>query len=173
MTAHTLQRPGYQDLRRVAYFGLLGLGVLILLGSVVAALSGVHPWWGLWLIGVLASLGAALLSGSGMAVYILRRLIWAAIVVNVVVFITFLVFFKLPNGDPALRFVGKFPTTENIALARERLHLDKPFYVEYFYFIKNFAVGDENGWPGLGYSYGNYISVRTEVLQRAPRTLWL
>ena len=27
----------------------------------------------------------------------------------VVLFITFLVFFKLPNGDPALRFVGQVP----------------------------------------------------------------
>ena len=43
---------------------------------------------------------------------------------------------------------------------RQRLHLDKPFYVEYGYFVKNFVTGDENGWPGLGYSYGNYVSVR-------------
>ena len=63
--------------------------------------------------------------------------------------------------------------TDQLALIHHRLHLDKPFYVEYGYFLKNFALGDENGWPGLGYSYGNYVSVRTEILQRAPRTLWL
>ena len=39
--------------------------------------------------------------------------------------------------------------------------------------MKNFFLGDENGWPGLGYSYGNYVSVRSEIVQRAPRTLWL
>ena len=108
-----------------------------------------------------------------MLLYIIRRLVWAIVVINVVVFITFLVFFKLPNGDPALRFAGKFPTEENIALIRHRLHLDQPFYVEYFYFVKNFVTGDESGWPGLGYSYGNYISVKSEVEQRAPRTLFL
>jgi len=108
-----------------------------------------------------------------MTLYIIRPLLWAVLVVNIVVFITFLVFFKLPNGDPALRFVGKVPTQANIELARQRLHLDKPFYVEYFYFVKNFFAGDEYGWPGLGYSYGNYVSVRQEVLQRAPRTLFL
>src|SRR5215469_7952320 len=108
-----------------------------------------------------------------MTLYIIRRLLWAILVVNVVVFITFLVFFKLPNGNPALRFVGKFPTQENIQLAEQRLHLNKPFYIEYFYFVKNFFVGDEYGWPGLGYSYGNYVSVRTEIMQRAPRTLFL
>ncbi len=110
---------------------------------------------------------------TDLALYILRRVLWAVLVVNVVVFVTFLVFFKLPNGNPALRFVGKFPTAENIALAEQRLHLNKPFYVEYYYFVKNFFTGDANGWPGLGYSYGNYVSVRTEILQRAPRTLFL
>jgi peptide/nickel transport system permease protein len=108
-----------------------------------------------------------------MTLYIIRRLLWAVLVVNVVVFITFLVFFKLPNGNPALRFVGKFPTQQNIQLAEQRLHLNKPFYIEYFYFVKNFFAGDEYGWPGLGYSYGNYVSVRTEIMQRAPRTLFL
>jgi peptide/nickel transport system permease protein len=39
--------------------------------------------------------------------------------------------------------------------------------------VKNFVAGDENGWPGLGYSYGNFVPVREEVVQRAPRTLWL
>ena len=110
---------------------------------------------------------------TDLALYILRRVLWAVLVVNVVVFVTFLVFFKLPNGNPALRFVGKFPTPENIALAEQRLHLNKPFYIEYYYFVKNFFTGDANGWPGLGYSYGNYISVRSEIIQRAPRTLFL
>jgi peptide/nickel transport system permease protein len=108
-----------------------------------------------------------------MALYILRRLVWAFVVVNVVVFITFLVFFKLPNGDPALRFAGRVPTTQNLIIIRHRLHLDKPFYIEYAYFMKNFLTGDEYGWPGLGYSYGNYVSVRSEIMQRAPRTLLL
>ncbi len=39
--------------------------------------------------------------------------------------------------------------------------------------MKTFVTGDEYGWPGLGYSYGNYVSVRSEIMQRAPRTLLL
>ena len=108
-----------------------------------------------------------------MLLYISRRLVWTVLVVIVVLFVTFLVFFKLPNGDPALRFAGKSPTPEQLELIRHRLHLDKPFYEEFGYFVKTFVTGDENGWPGLGYSYGNYVSVRSEVIQRAPRTLWL
>ena len=41
-----------------------------------------------------------------MLIYLFRRVLWAILVVFVVLFITFLVFFKLPNGDPALRFAG-------------------------------------------------------------------
>src|SRR5947209_7909094 len=108
-----------------------------------------------------------------MLFYIARRLVWTVAVVLTVLFFCFLVFFKLPNGDPALRFGGRQPTEQDLALIRARLHLDKPFYVEFGYFIKNFAVGDENGWPGLGYSYGNFVPVKKEITQRAPRTIFL
>ena len=108
-----------------------------------------------------------------MLFYIARRLVWTIVVLLVVLFITFAVFFLMPNGDPALRFAGKSPTSENIALIRHNLHLDKPWYQEYALFVKTFVTGDANGWPGLGYSYGNFVSVKTEVVQRAPRTLFL
>jgi peptide/nickel transport system permease protein len=171
MTTHTFQRVGL-SLARVGIV-CLAIAVIVFGASLIALFTGGHVWWWVWVIIIVALLGWAFTGDAGMALYVLKRLLWAILVINVVVFITFLVFFKLPNGDPALRFVGKFPTQQNIELARQRLHLDKPFYVEYFYFVKNFVKGDESGWPGLGYSYGNYVSVRSEVIQRAPRTLFL
>jgi len=108
-----------------------------------------------------------------MLIYIARRLAWTILVVFTVLFITFLVFFKLPNGDPALRFAGKSPTSEQLQEIHKRLHLDKPFYVEFGYFVERFAAGDEYGWPGLGYSYGNFQSVKSQIVERTPRTLWL
>src|SRR5437870_2297134 len=108
-----------------------------------------------------------------MLIYIARRLAWTVVVLLAVLLITFAVFFLMPNGDPALRFAGRSPTDQSIALIHKRLHLDTPWYKQFGYFVKNFVTGDESGWPGLGYSYGNYVSVRTEVIQRAPRTLWL
>ena len=45
-----------------------------------------------------------------MLIYIARRLVWTIVVLLAVLFITFAVFFLLPNGDPALRFAGKSPT---------------------------------------------------------------
>ena len=71
-----------------------------------------------------------------MLAYILRRLVWAVLVLLAVTLITFFIFYKLPPGDPALRFVGKQPTPENIALVRHNLGLDKPFYVQYGKFLK-------------------------------------
>ena len=108
-----------------------------------------------------------------MLLYLARRLVWTAVVVLVVVGVTFIIFFKLPNGNPALRFCGKAPTTQCLQETDARLHLNKPWYVEFGYFVKTLASGDEFGWPGLGYSYGSYVSVRSEIVQRAPRTLWL
>ncbi len=105
--------------------------------------------------------------------YIARRLAWTVAVVLAVVAVTFVVFFLLPNGNPALRFCGKAPTTQCIQMTDARLHLNKPWYTEFGYFVKTLVSGDEFGWPGLGYSYGNYVSVRSEIVQRAPRTLWL
>ena len=92
-----------------------------------------------------------------MLIYIARRLAWTVLVIIVVLFITFLVFFKLPNGDPALRFAASRRPPRTSSCSRKRLHLDQPFYEEFGYFVWHFVRGDENGWPGLGYSYGSYV----------------
>jgi peptide/nickel transport system permease protein len=107
------------------------------------------------------------------ALYIVRRTAWAAVVVLVVLLLTYVVFYLLPGGDPALRFAGKSPTPESIALIRHRLGLDHPWYVQYGKFVKNFVTGDEYGWPGLGYSYVNGVPVLEQIKERTPRTLLL
>ena len=47
-----------------------------------------------------------------MLLYIVRRLLWAMVVVLIVLLLTFAVFYLMPAGDPALRFAGKSPTPE-------------------------------------------------------------
>ena len=42
-----------------------------------------------------------------MVIYILRRIVWAVVVLLVVTALTFAIFYLLPPGDPALRFVGR------------------------------------------------------------------
>ncbi len=108
-----------------------------------------------------------------MLFYLARRLGWALLVMLAVTLVTFVIFYKLPSGDPALRFVGKQPTPESIALVRHNLGLDKPFYVQYAKFLKAIVTGDEFGWPGLGYSYDSKIPIREKIIEKAPRTLSL
>jgi peptide/nickel transport system permease protein len=105
--------------------------------------------------------------------YIVRRLLWAILVVLLVTMLTFLIFYVMPPGDPAIRFAGKAPTEETIAAVRERFGLDKPWYEQYGIFLKNLVTGDEYGWPGLGFSYDTRVPVRDELVDRLPRTLFL
>lgn len=105
--------------------------------------------------------------------YIARRIFWVGVVLLVVTLITYAIFFLLPAGDPAIRHTGKNPTEANIAEIRRQFGLDKPVYVQYGKFVRNFFGGDQYGWPGLGFSYETRTSVRDKVLTAAPRTLWL
>ena len=108
-----------------------------------------------------------------MLYYIIRRLGWTIIVILCVLLLTFAVFYLMPAGDPALRFAGKSPTEESLALVRERLGLDQPWYEQFGKFVGTFVKGDEYGWPGLGYSYVTNQSVLDLVTTRLPRTLLL
>jgi peptide/nickel transport system permease protein len=105
--------------------------------------------------------------------YIIRRIVWAIFIVIVVTFVTFLIFYLLPSGDPALRFAGRVPSEQNIAIVKEQLGLDKPWYHQYWIFLTNLVTGDQYGWPGLGFSFDTRDSVRNELFDRAPRTLIL
>lgn len=105
--------------------------------------------------------------------YIVRRIVWVAVVLLAVTLITYGIFFLLPAGDPAVRHAGKVPTEENIAEIRSQFGLDQPIYVQYATFVGNFFGGDEYGWPGLGFSYETRTPVRDKILVAAPRTLWL
>jgi peptide/nickel transport system permease protein len=110
-----------------------------------------------------------------MVFYIARRLLWTLVVVFCVLGITYLVFYKLPQGDPALRFAGKNPTTRELTLIRHRLGLDLPWYQQFGKFSWHFFAGDQYGWPGLGFTFsgGGTTSVKSLVFARAPRTLLL
>jgi peptide/nickel transport system permease protein len=108
-----------------------------------------------------------------MIFYIARRLLWTVFVVFCVIGITYVVFYKLPNGDPALRFAGKNPNDQELALIRHRLGLNLPWYQQFGKFTWHFFAGDQYGWPGLGFTFASGASVKSLVLARAPRTLLL
>jgi peptide/nickel transport system permease protein len=100
-------------------------------------------------------------------------LLWVIVILLVVTLITFVIFFLLPTGDPAVRFAGRAPTPETLAEVRRQFGLDKPWYQQYGIFVKNLVTGDEYGWPGLGFSFDTRSPVRDELFERAPRTIML
>ncbi len=110
--------------------------------------------------------------------YVIRRLLWAGLIVFVVTLLTFVIFYVLPPGDPAVRFAGKTPQPENIAEVRRQLGLDKSLPEQYWIFVKRLFQGDAGkcplgvegcGRPGLWISYDSRTSVRQEIINRAPR----
>ncbi len=105
--------------------------------------------------------------------YVIRRLLWATLVVLIVTLLTFVIFYVMPPGDPAVRFAGKQPTPELIAQVREQLGLDKSLPEQYVLFLKRLVSGDEYGWPGLGFSFDSRTPIIDEIKQRTPRTVSL
>ena len=106
--------------------------------------------------------------------YLIRRIGFTVLVLFVVSLLTFLIFVKLPSGDPARRATGKSSTPEQIENARKAFGLDQPLWVQYGRFAKGLIP-----LPGLFlsedvyYSYGNFIPVREEIARRLPVTVAL
>ena len=68
--------------------------------------------------------------------YLIRRTLFLILVLFIVSVLTFLIFVKLPAGDPARRAVGRSVTPEQIEAARVAFGLDKPLVVQYARFAK-------------------------------------
>ena len=105
--------------------------------------------------------------------YIVRRLLWVVVVLLVVTSITYVVFFVMPSTDPAVTFAGKNPTSEQIEEVRHQFGLDKPVPVQYLTFIKHVFLGDQYGWPGLGFSYSTRSPVKDQFFGRVLVTVQL
>ena len=100
--------------------------------------------------------------------YVLRRVVWGAVMLVVVSALTFVIFTILPSADPAALRAGRQATPELIAQIRQNLGLDKPVYVQYWRFLKGLVLHFD-----LGYSYQNSVSVKSQVFTRLPVTLSL
>ncbi len=105
--------------------------------------------------------------------YIIRRILWVSFVLLFITLLTYLIFFKLPPTDPAVNFAGRQPTPEIIAEVREQFGLDKPFFVQYGLFVKRVFLGDEYGWPGLGFSFNTRSALKPIILSRLTVTMQL
>jgi peptide/nickel transport system permease protein len=98
--------------------------------------------------------------------FLVRRLFGAILVLIAVSFITYLIFVKIPGGDPAIRIAGRTATDANIADIREKLHLDDPFYEQYWGMMKALFTGELK-------SYASQLDVVDEIKKGIPVTFSL
>jgi peptide/nickel transport system permease protein len=105
--------------------------------------------------------------------YIFRRLLWVAFVLLFITFLTYLIFFLMPPTDPSVNFCGRQPTPECITEVRHQFGLDRPLFVQYGLFVKRVFLGDDYGWPGLGFSFNTRSALRPIILDRLMVTIQL
>lgn len=98
--------------------------------------------------------------------YIVKRLAQGILLIFVVTILVFSLMQLMP-GDPLSLVSGDKVSEEKIAEMEEKWNLDKPIYMQYFIWIKNFLMGE------YGTSIRTKQSVNTMIAQRIPYTLKL
>jgi peptide/nickel transport system permease protein len=98
--------------------------------------------------------------------FVVRRLIGAILVLIAVSFITYLIFIKIPGGDPAQRIAGRTATDQNIADITEKLHLNDPFYEQYWGMMQSLFTADL-------VSYSSQLNVVEQIKAGIPATFSL
>ena len=98
--------------------------------------------------------------------FVVRRLIGAVLVLIAVSFITYLIFIKIPGGDPAQRIAGRTATDQNIADITEKLHLNDPFYAQYWGMMQSLFTADL-------VSYSSQLNVVDQIKAGIPATFSL
>jgi len=107
--------------------------------------------------------------------YLIRRTLFGVLVLFVVSLFTFIVFVKLPTGEPIVyRLAGKHPNPQEVALITRNLGLNRPVWIQYWHFARGLIP-----LPGffldkqVYFSWYNDVPVRTEIASRFPVTLTL
>jgi len=100
--------------------------------------------------------------------YIIRRLLWAALTLIIVSFVTFFIFYVLPPGDPAVLRAGHFPNPQLLVDIRHAYGFDKPFWVQYWLYMRAILLHFN-----FGYSYQVSQPVKTLIFDRLPATISL
>lgn len=101
-----------------------------------------------------------------MLTFIIRRLLWGALTLLFISFLTFVIFYTLPSADPALLRAGRVATPELVASIRETLGLDRPWYVQLGIYWRDLFFNFD-----FGQSYQNNADVKELIFSRLPATL--
>jgi peptide/nickel transport system permease protein len=112
--------------------------------------------------------------------YVIRRTLWAGVLMVAVTLVSYIIFFAIPT-DPARLVAGKAPRPIDIERARHFLRLDKPRWYQYSAFLgrltgvrwdrdHNTVWNVKFKWPSLGTSFATRQDVNVVVGHAAPVT---
>ncbi len=96
--------------------------------------------------------------------FLIRRVLWAIVLVFAVTVLTYAIFYLLPT-DPASLAAGRGASPDSIERVRRLLHLDEPVWRQYLRFVWNLVAHQS-----LGVSFINRQSVDTLILAALPVT---
>jgi peptide/nickel transport system permease protein len=102
-----------------------------------------------------------------MAAFIIRRLLWMALVLFAISVLVFLIFFATPGVDPARQMAGRNPSPETIKNIKHEFGLDRALPVRYALMMKHMFITRDL------ISYGSHTRVIPEITSAAPVTLSL
>ena len=103
-----------------------------------------------------------------MLTFIIRRLLWTALVMFVITAIVFIIFFKTPGVDPARALAGRNSSPQVLAEIRAQLGLNRPFPIQYAIMMKQIFITRSL------VSYSNQgVKIIPEIGAAAPATLSL
>jgi peptide/nickel transport system permease protein len=97
--------------------------------------------------------------------YLVRRLLWAALLFLVITFVTFVIFYMAPNNPARAVCGGEQAKPQCLKQATEKLGLDKPLVVQYGKFLKTLVID-----RSLGTSFATGQSMNERIGQAAPVT---
>ena len=100
--------------------------------------------------------------------FILRRVLWTALVMFVITLLVFVIFFKTPGVDPARQIAGRNPSAQVLQEIRHQFGLDRPFPVQYGLMMKKLFISRDL----VSYSNQGQLVV-PEITAAAPATLSL
>src|SRR5271154_1678196 len=97
----------------------------------------------------------------GLLLFAIKRLAAAVVVLFAVSILTFLIFFAIPNGNPALRLAGRTATPQTIAHVEQEYGFNKPIYVQYYKMMDQVLSGRIQ-------SYTQHVGVWAQIRRGLP-----
>ena len=103
-----------------------------------------------------------------MLTFVVRRTLWAALVMFVITVLVFIIFFKTPGVDPARAIAGRNPSPQILAEIRAQFGLNRSLPIQYLLMMKRIFITRDL----VSYSNQGQLVV-PEIFAAAPATLSL